>query len=220
MRAGRGWRGCAAAGVLGVLVAGCGGGATPATQSTAATRASTPATTTVTTTTTTSTTPTVAPAPTVTGTTAPTPGAGSDRCQPDQLSLVPGAARAAAGHYAQTLVFTNTSSSTCTMYGYPGLQLVGADGQAVDVDVQRGAGYAVQDPGPKAISLGPKQSAYFMFGAADVSQPGGAPCPAATRARVIPPNDYTQLEVAVHVAACPHARVAVSAVAPGSGAGG
>lgn len=55
--------------------------------------------------------------------------------------MVRGRSEAAAGSYYATLVFTNTSATTCTMTGYPGVSYVAQAG------VQSGNA-AVREPGP------------------------------------------------------------------------
>jgi hypothetical protein len=77
-------------------------------------------TTTSTSTTTSSTTSTTAAPGTTTPTTQP-----NTTCQANQLSANLTNPQAGAGQRYLTLVFTNTSSKDCTMFGFPGLQLLG-----------------------------------------------------------------------------------------------
>jgi hypothetical protein len=71
------------------------------------------------------------PAPTTRSTTssASGQGAGTARCQSSQLKLTwaadPGGG--AAGSQGSFLIFTNTSKTTCTLYGYPGVSFVAGD---------------------------------------------------------------------------------------------
>lgn len=138
-------------------------------------------------------------------------------CQPGQLHLTAGRGEQTANQYGRRMIFTNVSSSPCTMYGYPGLQLVGANGAAIDVPVHRGGGYAFTDPGPHLITLTPGASASFTFGGSAIEQPSGAVCPTTMAVRVIPPNDYGQLSAPVQAPACPGSGVTVTAVSTGPG---
>jgi hypothetical protein len=81
---------------------------TPASSSSAAAPASSSAP---------ATTPATSFSPAVTG---PSPCATSD------LNVSLGPSNGAAGSVYQTIVFTNRSSATCTLYGYPGVSLVSA----------------------------------------------------------------------------------------------
>ena len=45
-------------------------------------------------------------------------------CATTALKITQSAPNGAAGHFYLTLVFTNTSSAPCTLYGYPGVSLV------------------------------------------------------------------------------------------------
>ncbi|GAB2690601.1 DUF4232 domain-containing protein [Kitasatospora kifunensis] len=55
--------------------------------------------------------------------------AGPDACTSAELSVAQSDPGVGAGQYYSTLVFTNTSSRTCTLAGYPGVSYVAAAGQ-------------------------------------------------------------------------------------------
>ena len=79
--------------------------------------------------------PTAAPSPATTGGGKPA----SSRCHTSDLALKPGDEEGAAGTEYLALVFTNTSSRTCTLYGYPGVSWVAGDqGTQVGDPFQRG----------------------------------------------------------------------------------
>lgn len=197
--------------LLGVfLLSACGTSQSHSATTTAV--AQTQSATTATTTATTSTSSTTTSASTsATATTGTPPG-----CQPGQLQLTAGRGVQAANQYGRRLIFTNVSSSSCTMYGYPGLQLVGTGGRAIDVPVHRGGGYALTDPGPHLITLAAGGQASFSFGGAAIEQPSGAVCPTTSAVRVIPPNDYSQLSLSVQAPACSGTGVTVTAVSAGA----
>ena len=72
-------------------------------------------------------------APATSGGPATTPAAsfspavtGASPCATSDLNVSLGASNGAAGSVFQTIVFTNRSSTTCTLYGYPGVSLVSA----------------------------------------------------------------------------------------------
>jgi hypothetical protein len=93
--------------------------------------------TTTTSTSTTSTSTTTTTAPPVTTTTKP-----DTTCQTGQLSAQLTNPDAGAGQRYLTLVYTNNSAKDCTMFGFPGLQLVGSGNPPTNV---------VRNPLPKTL---------------------------------------------------------------------
>lgn len=130
------------------------------------------------------------------GNPASTPAArpGGGKCAPNTLSgrIVPGSP--GAGQRYATLVVENTSASSCTLYGYSGLQLIGADGQALPTRVDRTA-----NPGPRLVTLAPGRTASAELHWSAIPGPGepqSGPCqPNPVRANVIPPDDYSAFSV-------------------------
>ncbi|WP_432159747.1 DUF4232 domain-containing protein [Streptomyces sp. NRRL F-5630] len=78
----------------------------------------------------------------------------STQCHTSELSVRVGDNHPGAGQEGFALVLTNTSSRTCTVYGYPGLAFVNDAGEQVTVDPERA-------PGTKErVSLTPGKSAW------------------------------------------------------------
>ena len=104
------------------------------------------------------------------GTTAPsTPGTsptapGVAECATSDLSVRVGASNGAAGTIYYSLDFTNASSSSCFVEGYPGVSLVTAgsgSGSQIGADAKR-----VPVVTPKQIVLAPGQTANAQLGVA------------------------------------------------------
>lgn len=153
--------------------------------------------------------PTAAP-PAAPPTAPPASGAVS-RCLVSELSLSTGGGNAAAGTIGRTFIFTNTSQTTCALYGYPGMQrLSGA--QPVQTNV-------VWTPSPEqTVTLAPGGTASFLAWWHD--QTGyTSPCPTSDRIEVTPPNAYSQLTTTVPIQACPDGTINVNAVSAGSTGG-
>lgn len=73
----------------------------------------------------------------------------------------------AAGNIYDWLVFTNTSSRTCTLYGFPGVSyLTGPTGQQVNQPARR------TNVTPKHVALNPQQTAHATV---HTAQPGNFP---------------------------------------------
>lgn len=196
----------------GFLVAGCGSspqGRAPSGATSTATPA--PATTA-----TPSGTPTATPAPPVAApspTAAPPASGATSRCLVSQLSLSVGAGNAAAGTVGRPFILTNTSQATCALFGYPGLQRLGGDGQPMPTRVVWTPGVVEQ-----TVTLAPGASASFLAWWHD--QTGYAtPCPTSDRVEVTPPNAYSYLTIAVPIQACPDGTINVNAVIAGSTGG-
>lgn len=133
-------------------------------------------------------------------TTTTVPGGGaSNRCHVSQLSVgldPTHSGGAAAGSVGYTYVFTNTSSSLCTLDAYPGLQMLDAANQAIPTRVSRGKGASTVPPEPvNVVSLAPGGKAWFALGFADQTGYGSAQCPRSTSLEVTPPNAYGHLRI-------------------------
>jgi hypothetical protein len=85
-------------------------------------------------------------------------------CATTELKLAVGQPNGAAGTIFYPLDFTNTSSSACTMYGYPGVAFVSAPGGS-----QIGAPAARRSPPvPALITLAPGATAHATLAVSDV----------------------------------------------------
>jgi hypothetical protein len=161
-----------------------------------------------------------ATSPTTTPTTSATPvttQAGPARCHVTGLSATIGAYGVATGHVGATITFTNTSTSACTLDGYPGLGLIGATGQALATTVHRGTSYTVPAIAPRSVTLEPGQEASFLIGYNDATGFSGETCPSSTQVEITPPNAYGHLTIAAHIGAYgPCGAVTVSPVFPGT----
>jgi hypothetical protein len=175
--------GCAVV-LAGAAVAGCssGGSATKTTKTTTTTTTQKHPTTTTRAPTTTT---TVAP---TTSTSAPTTTttAGVPPCTSAKLSVAVGQSQGAAGSLIVPLVFTNTGSTTCSLQGYPGVSMVGANG------AQLGAAAARTGQATPLVTLPPGQNTMAIFRQAN---PGILNCTpvSATGFRVYPPNQTAAL---------------------------
>lgn len=178
----------AAAALVGV--AGCGGGdgttigsARPASGSTAA---STPA-------------PASAPA----GSTADPTGSGSSgtgssggeggpsssRCHTSELTASVKESDAAAGNRYATLLLTNRSQRTCTVFGYGGLQPLDAAKKQLPITLTRDTGGPAT---PVRLAPGANVGRTIHWGAVPS---GSQPCPTPAYASIIPPDETDPLVI-------------------------
>jgi hypothetical protein len=169
-----------------------------------------------------------APASTVTVTASPTAPAATPTatgstpaavpaCPTSSLQVRLGAANGYAGGTDQPIDFNNTGSTSCTLYGYPGVSLVsGPPYTQIGLAARRGTTTPV-----KLITLAPGATANAMLQIVDaLNYPPSSCSPTkATYLRVYPPNQKAPayLPAASQGCAKPVQILTVGPVTPGSG---
>ncbi|HEY4928138.1 MAG TPA: DUF4232 domain-containing protein [Acidimicrobiales bacterium] len=112
-------------------------------------------------------------------------------CASSGLAVTLGSANGTAGSVHYPIAFRNTTSSACTLYGFPGVSFLTAGGTQIGVPAQRESGVAFA-----TITLAPNGLAYSSVG---VTDPGIPPCTGsstATQVRVFPPGETHAILVA------------------------
>lgn len=99
----------------------------------------------------------------------------------NDIRVIPKTTQGAAGHLALVLVFNNVSTTkTCAIFGYPGIDLVTASGTTVAHLTRTLRGMAGGEPAgvtaPHAVVLAPGASASALAEASDVPQGGISNC--------------------------------------------
>ncbi|MGW0042501.1 DUF4232 domain-containing protein [Rhodococcus sp. NPDC003348] len=118
--------------------------------------------------------------------------ADQDRCTTQELSVNEGRVEGSAGSVTIPLVFTNTGSRTCTLYGFPGVSYVdGADGVEIGAAATRAGGSG------EPVVLAPGGRATATVRAVQVLNYPAEQCNPTPVAglRVYPPNDTATLFV-------------------------
>ncbi|MEU3841321.1 DUF4232 domain-containing protein [Streptomyces sp. NPDC028635] len=137
--------------------------------------------------------PTGTPAPAGGRSTAPATAsarpAASSRCHTGDLRASVGRNDPGAGQENFPVVLTNTSTRTCTVYGFPGAAFVDASGRQLGPDPRRGSGTAAA-----RVTLAPGSSAWagLTFSNPEISEARTA-TPAALL--VTPPDERESLRV-------------------------
>jgi hypothetical protein len=126
----------------------------------------------------------VAPTTTSTSTPPTTVAQGTVTCRSAQLTVLAGASQGAAGHQGRVYQLQDSSSTPCTLFGYPGLGLLDSSGKALPTTVIRQGGFA--EP---TVTLLPGGSAYFTASWPDATGYSGASCPTSASLEITPPND-------------------------------
>jgi len=190
------------------LLAGCGTATTPAASPSTSASATTPAT-------------SPSAAATQASSPSPAPGpssAGVAACATSALHVaVPsGSGNAAAGSSYYPIQFSNTSSSPCTLYGYPGVSFVGAvGGSQIGAAATRNSAFAA-----KLISLSPGQTVHATLQVVDaMNYPSGGCGPVTAHwLKIYPPNQTAPLYVSFTAQTCskPKTVLSVQTVQTGS----
>ncbi len=153
-----------------------------------------------------------------TGTTATTPGgssttaAGTARCATTGLTGSVVGSSGAAGTIETTVSLKNTSAGSCVLGGYPGLQLLSADGSPLPTTVVRKGTYSFTAMPATTVTLPSGSSAYFNIGYSDVPVGDETTCPASASLEITPPNAYDHLIIGATLAPCGGGTMVVSPV--------
>ena len=142
-----------------------------------------------------STTPAATPAATTPAAQATTPAApaGPSPCPTRSLHVKLGATQGTAGSVYTTIVFTNTSTTTCTLYGYPGVSLT--TGKPVTV-IGKGAQENPATP-RRLVTLQPRTSANAVLRIVDAQNYPASKCDPknSTYLQVYPPNQTVPVRI-------------------------
>jgi hypothetical protein len=153
---------------------------------------------------------------------APTPSqssavAGPAACPTSSLRVKLGAGQGYAGGVYQVIDFTNTSGSTCTLFGYPGVSLVsGPPYTQIGLAAKR----STSTP-RKLVTLAPGATANALLQIVDALNYPPASCgpTKATALKIYPPNQTVPVYLPDTSSGCtkPVQIMYVGAVRPGSG---
>jgi hypothetical protein len=144
-------------------------------------------------------------------------------CTTFQLRLSGFGLGAAMGNIADLIVLQNRSTTSCTLAGYPGLQLVASDGRVLPTTVAPPSAGAYSFPLllPHRVALPPGAYASFELGwednpsGAGNNEPYAVACPSSAWVRVILPGTDQYGTAALPMGAC-GGHVEVSPLVPGS----
>jgi hypothetical protein len=124
----------------------------------------------------------------------------------------------AAGSFYSLIDFTNTSSASCTLYGYPGVSLRNAQLALIGAPATRGV---APEPAPSVVTLVPGATASATLKMTDYTVYPTSECKPATSGYLLvyPPNQTQSVKLAFKEGTCSNSSVkmlAVSVVIHGS----
>lgn len=188
------------------LVAACGGSSKHSSRSTQAALTTAGAATTAT--------PPTTPTQTATSQTTTT-AAGPPICQAANLALSFLGGQGATGHGLLGFALKNTSGSTCSTIGFPGILFLDGSGKPLPTQATR----TTQDffgSAPKvALTVAPGATVSFRVGVTHVPT-GSAACTTAAALQVIPPNNTATLRITIPGGVFECETATVSPVRPGT----
>lgn len=125
-------------------------------------------------------------------------------CLTSHLSARRANTDAGVGNFGISYVFTNTSSSTCTLYGYPGFVLLDDKEQPLEgVKVIRSEGTYFQRAEPaQLVTLSPGAQASFQIAYHNATEYQGQSCPKSAKVEITPPNTYNHFILPEHIQLC------------------
>jgi Protein of unknown function (DUF4232) len=123
------------------------------------------------------------------------------RCRLHQLSLAQPKLNGAAGTIRLRFVFTNTSGSTCKLFGFPGMQMLNKNHKDLPTHVARGTGHGVPPEPEVNVVMTPGQHGSFYAGYSDVPT-GAEKCRLSSFVEVTPPNDFNHFTLSLKIQPC------------------
>jgi len=142
----------------------------------------------------------------------PAPAAQPGPCGTAALRVTLGSREgAAAGHFYRTVDFTNISSASCTLYGYPGVSFVAAIGGN-----QIGAAASRSPASKRLVVLAPGKKAHALLDLLDVLNFPPSECAASDAhwIKVYPPNQFSATYVPWTAKVCSKPKPVYMSVAP------
>jgi len=113
----------------------------------------------------------------------------SSLCASSQLAIEAGSGGVAMGTVGVTgMGFKNISTTTCTLKGYPILQMLDSTGHAIPTYVSRGNSFGVSAAPAKVVTLTPGLVAKFDMLYHNQTGYGTAICPTSTEVEITPPG--------------------------------
>ncbi len=136
------------------------------------------------------------------------------QCHTAQLSLSIQDIEPGAGRRFATLAFTNNADAACTVFGFPGTQLLDAQNNPLPTNVVRDGDFFPNAVGPSRVVIPPGGTRTFLMLWSVIPTGNETSCPRSSKIAVIPPNEWAPIVIPAEIQACNGGELAVSAVQP------
>ena len=100
------------------------------------------------------------------------------------------------------MIFKNTSGTACTLYGFPGVAGLDADGKQ-QVQAKRTTSGSFGSATVSTVRVAPGATASALVGGVDVPSGNATSCPTYPALLVTPPGTKTSTKVALQLPGCP-----------------
>lgn len=118
------------------------------------------------------------------------------RCYTNQLAIYRDSGNSGLGHVGVYFRIHNRSSRACTLFGYPGAQLLDARGRYLHTVLHWGVGYLSGNQARRLVYLRPGGDAFFLLEWVHIPSPGQT-CSRAPAILITPPNTYRSIRVSM-----------------------
>jgi hypothetical protein len=133
-------------------------------------------------------------------------GGGLGRCTFSDLTISAGQSEAGLGHEGGTILFKNTGTSECTLYGYPGVAALNASGQQVTQAQRTPTGYLggmqTGSTTPRVVDLQPGAIASSLVEGTDVPSGNATSCATYPALLVTPPTSRQSKRLTMSLPGC------------------
>jgi hypothetical protein len=122
-----------------------------------------------------------------------------------------------AGNVFAVYVLENRSTTTCRVFGYPGLQMLDSNHRPVPTTVTRGP-YMFRDQAPSRVIVLPGGIASFSIGYREIpsgEEPASVQCVPSTYVEITPPDERQPVLLSGSMAPCGHGLIFVSPLVSG-----
>jgi len=143
-------------------------------------------------------------------TTSPAAPPGPAGCLASALTAHLGLSQGTAGTIYQVIVLTNSSSATCTLYGYPGVSFVtGVGGSQVGLPASKNPAVA-----RALVTLAAGGDADILLAVHDAGAIAECKITTVNWLRIYPPGDYGSIYVQYNTQACANPTTSIMSVTP------
>jgi Domain of unknown function (DUF4232) len=136
----------------------------------------------------------------------PEPLGTTPRCKGSDLAVSAGPPRTAQGHFGVPIVFRNTGSVACTLFGYPQIAALDVKGRQVSQARRSPSGHlgGLQpgDTTPSAVLAAPGGTVSALVEGTDVSNGAATACAAYPALLVTPPSTTTSVRLSQPLPSC------------------
>ena len=128
-----------------------------------------------------------------------TPQPSTEQCARHRLSVALERSGVAAGTVEMTLGFTNIGPTACSLYGYPDIGMLDAEGKPIPTELTTSTAFGGLPVPQGRVPLAPGATASFYMEFSDSTGYGSATCPRSTSIEVYPPASQARIVIPLSI---------------------